>query len=505
MRRAGQGMPPLRAGLIALALLALATYFVFTKAVPFRHHYEIRAVVENANLLAPRSPVRIAGFDVGTVVGVGRYRHTSLAVVTMRIDGRGRPVHTDATLKIRPRLFLEGNFYVDLRPGTPGAPELPDGGLIPVTQTARPVQLDEVLGALDSGTRGSLQQAIAGFGAALDAPPTAAQDAIADPSARGLTGGQALNLSLGTAPAALRGSAIVTEALLGVAPHDLSRSVAGFARASAALAQNEQELQDFVSDFDATTATLAAHAPDLERSVALLGPTARDARAGFAALGAALPATRRFARDLAPGVRGLPATIAAADPWLAQARPLLGRAELGGLLAQLAPAGDDLARLAHATRAFLPRIDAFDRCVTKVILPTGNVRVDDGPLSAGVESYKEFWYAMVGQAGEGAGFDGNGSFLRLAAAGGPTTIETGRTNYTGDPLFGTVALPPLGTRPAFPNRVPPLSRRVPCANSRVPDVNGPASRGPADGAQPDAAPPAPPEDPSTRVQSGGGG
>ena len=42
----------------------------------------------------------------------------------MSINPNGLPIHADATAKIRPRIFLEGNFYVDLHPGTPSAPVL---------------------------------------------------------------------------------------------------------------------------------------------------------------------------------------------------------------------------------------------------------------------------------------------------------------------------------------------------------------------------------------------
>jgi phospholipid/cholesterol/gamma-HCH transport system substrate-binding protein len=128
-----------------------------------------------------------------------------------------------------------------------------------------------------------------------------------------------------------------------------------------------------------------------------------------------------------------------------------------------------------------------------VLIPTGNLAVEDGAHSAGVESYKEFWYAMVGQAGEGQSFDGNGPFLRLAAPGGVHAIETGKTNYTGVSVFGNFANPPLETRPAFPGDVPPITRERPCHRNPVPDVNGPASRGPADGSAANAAPsPVPP-------------
>jgi phospholipid/cholesterol/gamma-HCH transport system substrate-binding protein len=490
MRRVHPGISALRAGLIAIALISVTTYFVFTKSVPLRHHYEIRAVVQNTNLLKPRSPVRIAGVNVGQIASVGRYKHTDLGLITMRIDAQGRPVHSDATLKIRPRLFLEGNFYVDLKPGTPGAPELRDRGLIPLTHTARAVQLDQVLSALSSDTRHSLQQAVQGFGAALGGAPTAADDAAHDPAVRGLTGGQALNQSLRSSPQALRDSAIVADALRGTRAHDLSRTVAGFARAGSTLADNEADLAALVGHFDQTMSALASQAPALARTVSLLGPTATNAKAGFAALGAAIPATRRFARDLAPSVAQTPATITAADPWLAQAKPLLSRPELGGLLHQLRPATGQLARLGHATRQFLPRIDAFNRCVTNVILPTGNINVDDGPFSAGVENYKEFWTAMTGQAGEVQGFDGNGPYLRLSAAGGGSTLRTGQTNYSHSSLFANPSLPPLRTRPAYPNKLVPLRRDIPCATQPVPDVNGPASSGPADGSDPNA--PAPP-------------
>ena len=60
------------------------------------------------------SPVRIAGVNVGKVKKIERYEDTDMAVVEMEIKEKGLPIHKDATLKIRPRIFLEGNFFVDL-------------------------------------------------------------------------------------------------------------------------------------------------------------------------------------------------------------------------------------------------------------------------------------------------------------------------------------------------------------------------------------------------------
>jgi phospholipid/cholesterol/gamma-HCH transport system substrate-binding protein len=498
-RNHNYGMPPLRYGLLTLLLAAVVVYFGFTKAIPFRHHFEVQAVVKSSNLLRPRSPVRIAGVDVGQVVKIGRYKKTDYAVITLRINDNGQPIHRDATVKIRPRLFLEGNFYVDLKPGTPGTGKLDDRGLIPIAQTATPVQLDQVLTALQSDTRGSLQEAVKGFGAALNDKPTAAEDADQNPAVRGMSGAQALNETLKTSPQSLRRTAQVAGALLGPKPHDLSKTIHGLARAMSALADRQDDLGDLIVNFDETMGTTAAHAADLRASVQELGPTARHASEAFTELDASLPATRQFARNLTASLPELPATIAAAGPWLAQSQKLLSQPELGGLLDQLAPATANLAKLGHETHVWLPHIDAFNRCITNVILPTGNLKVDDGPLSANTENYKEFWHAMVGLAGEGQGFDGNGSYLRLQASGSDKTIQTGQSNFSQYAFIGRPTLPPLRTRPAYGNKLPPMDRSVPCASSPVPNVSNASSTGPADGSNSNAAPPN-----SEDVDGGGG-
>jgi ABC-type transporter Mla subunit MlaD len=490
------GMSPLRAGLLTLALLLIGCFFAFTKKVPFRHHFTLTAVVKNSNLVAPGSPVRIAGVTVGKVSQVGRYRDTDLSQITFQVDKGGLPIHRDATLKIRPRLFLEGNFYVDVQPGTPSAPALGDGDLIPVTQTSQPVQIDQILTALQTNTRADLQEAIKGLGGGFGSKPSAADDAQQDPMVRGLTGGEALNKGLTTAPQALTGVAKVTTGLLGTERHDLRRTIDGLGRAAAGLAEHEDDLTALVTHLNSTMSTVAARAAEVSAAVDQLGPTAQAADGAFAHLRTAAAPTATFARDLASSVPELPATIKASRPWLAQAGQLLSQEELGGLLDDLQPGTQDLARLGKATKDWLPKITNFNKCITKVILPTGNVKVDDGELSADVENYKEFWYAMVGQNGEGQTFDGNGTMLRLSAAGGAVPLRSGQTNISGDTkgqhesYFANATLPPLRTRPAFSGKLPPINRDTPCYLQPVPDVNGAGATGPADGARPNATAPA---------------
>src|SRR3989440_11899956 len=125
------------AGAIGLVLTVLIVYFGFTKAVPFQPHFTISATFRTANNLMPKSPVRIAGVNVGKVVSVQHLRPGEPgALVKMQIDSKGLPIHRDASFAIRPRIFLEGNFFVDVHPGTPSAPAVHDGATLNAPHTS---------------------------------------------------------------------------------------------------------------------------------------------------------------------------------------------------------------------------------------------------------------------------------------------------------------------------------------------------------------------------------
>ena len=90
---------------------------------PVCEPFELKAVVADAGNLQARSPVRIAGVEVGEVTKVEPIRESSSgARVTMELTDEALPLREDAELKIRPRIFLEGNYFVDLEPGSPSHP-----------------------------------------------------------------------------------------------------------------------------------------------------------------------------------------------------------------------------------------------------------------------------------------------------------------------------------------------------------------------------------------------
>jgi ABC-type transporter Mla subunit MlaD len=405
----------------------------------------------------------------------------------MEIDKKGLPIHKDATVKIRPRIFLEGNFFVDLQPGTPGAPTLGDGDTLPIAQASTPVQLDQVLTALQQDTRKQLQSLLDNYGKALTAKPTPAQNAAQDPSVRGLTAAQALNKSYRYGGPAFKNTAIVNDAFLGSQQHDLSGLIDGLSKTTAGLDRNEGALKDLITNFNTTMASFASQDTNLRQTIHLLAPTLDNAGKALTSLNNSFPNTRAFAREILPGVRETPATIDASFPWITQTRALLGKTELRGLAQELSPATRDLARLTDATLKLLPQADLVAKCATNVLLPTGDIKIADGPMTSGAENYKEFWYAMVGLAGEGQNFDGNGMYVRFQPGGGDQTVSTGKLGpLTGDTLYGNAVAKPLGTRPAFTGRRTPYKPNVPCYTNKIPDLNG-AATGPPDGGGSSAA------------------
>jgi phospholipid/cholesterol/gamma-HCH transport system substrate-binding protein len=432
-------------------------------------------VFTSSNGLRPDSPVRIAGVEVGKVASIEPAEEGSdHTVVTMSIEDGGRPIRQDATAKIRPRIFLEGNFFVDLTPGSPGADELDDGDTIAVTQTSTPVQLDQVLTALQSDTRQDLRDVLEGLGTALSSKPTKADDRDADPSARGETAAESWNDAYDDAGPAAKAQAQVNEAFLGEEPEqDLSRLIEGLGKTSAGLVRNETQLKSLITNFNVTMAALASEDTNLSASIRELAPTLENADAAFASLNEAFPPTRAFAREILPGVRETPATIAAAFPWIRQATPLMGEDELGGVAAQLAPASRDLAQVTNSAIELLPQTNLVSRCATDVLLPTGDVVIED-EFTTGVENYKEFFYTLVALSGEGQNFDGNGMYVRFQTGGGSQTVSLGSATSSTGQLFGNNVAVPLGNRPFIPSKRPPYRPKATCYKQPRPNLNGPA-------------------------------
>ena len=467
-----------RIGAIAFVVIAILVYLAFTKSLPFAgSQYQITATFESAATLRANSPVRIAGVNVGKVTGLGRDGDT--AKVTFSVSDEGRPIREDATVKIRPRLFLEGNFFLDLRPGSPSADELPDGGSIPITNTAVAVQFDEVLTALQQPQRRSLKDLLDGLGTGLNRRPSAAEDVDQDPDVRGESAAKAINDSFQYGERALKGTAQVTQALQGTEPHDLSRLIAGSRRVFRGLARSQTQLRDLVTNLNVTAGAFAAESAKLSETVAELAPTLEQARPALVELNRVFPPLREFARALEPGVAELPATIDVATPWLAQAKPLLADSELGDIARFLQIATPNLAVSTRDAGGLGTQLGRTGRCLSDLLVPALSVVIDrpDDPFGTGVENYKELFYGFAQQSGESQSFDGNGQYVRVQTGGGSVraSAPNPRGGFQNDELFTNTIEAPIGTQPPIASSAPPIREDIQCHTNDLPDVNGPAA------------------------------
>jgi len=463
--------------IVFILIFTIGPYLAFTKHVPFTSYgYELKATFANSANIAVNSPVRIAGVEVGKVISSSRDGNAT--TVTFTVEEAGRPIHDDAFAMVRPRIFLEGNFFVEVDPGSPSAPDLDSGATIPISRTSTGVQIVEVLSALQSPVRADLNRLLEGYGTALTHEPTAAEDATQLPEVKGITGAEALNGALKYGGDAGRYSAQVTDAFLGTQQRDLSRLIAGAGRTFGAFASREADLEGFIDNFNVFTGALAAQSTNLSTTIQLLAPTLRTARASFVSLNRTLPPLRTYAIELTPAVAQLPSLISASKPWLAQTRPLLSGKEGGGVAKLLAESTPGLAGAAQAGKEVaLPQLNQLSLCTTEVLVPTANQTVADR-FSTGGPNYREFLYGLVNFAGQSQNFDGNGPYFRLQAGGGPQLASTpnptrgGEQQRTDEVSFAHTISPPLGTQPQLGGK-PPLKPDVRCYTNPVPDVNGP--------------------------------
>ncbi|MGH2954434.1 MAG: MlaD family protein [Solirubrobacterales bacterium] len=472
-------LPTWAIGLILVVILSIASLYAFTKQVPWGDAYEVRAVFGSAQNVRSDSPVRIAGVNVGEVTGV---EHLSAdepelesaagdapssvggedapgeqaAVVTMELDEEARPIHEDATMKMRPRLFLEGNYFVDLEPGSPNAEEVEDGHTFPINQTSYSVQLDQVLTTLQSDVRTQLQVLLDQLGNAF----------IKHGGAEGFR-----ELYRTSAPA-FKFTSQVNEAVLGTEPGDLGGVIKGLGRVVRGLGRNEAALQGLVSNFATFTGSFAAEDVALGRAIEELPDVLEAADPAFANLNASLPALRAFAREALPGVRSTAPTLEAATPFIAQVRGLVSKRELRGLVADLRPTIPRLAKLAKRNVAFMKQARALASCFNEVIIPWSNDSVE--PVDpAGVyphdpvgRVFEETGYVLTGLTGIGRNGDANGQWARVLGQSGNNIVEFPDS-------FGLTPFPLLGAMPAKDSSAKTkFTSANPCEQQEPPSLQG---------------------------------
>ena len=501
-KRESRGVPSWVIGLGMVIVLTMAAYMAFAKELPWSHKYTVKAVFSSAQSLRTSSPVRIAGVNVGKVVKVEPLAGAEAeeasaqasgapaaatsgsgptgqqaAVVTMELEEDALPLREDSTFKLRPRLFLEGNYFVDLRPGSPNAPEIDDGHTFPVNQTAYSVQLDTVLTTLQGDVRADLQSFLDQFGNALT-------------KHGGAEGFQELYRS---SPDAFRYTSLVNEAFLGTEPGDLQGVIQGLDRVVNGLGRNEVALQNLITNLATFSGSFAAEDEALGEAIEVLPDTLASADPAYAALNSSFPQMRAFAREALPGVRSTPATLDASIPFVEQVRLLVSERELRGLTADLRPTIPELAKLADRSVDFFDSTRALSSCFNEVVIPWSQDTVE--PVDPAIvyphdpvgRVFEETAYGLAGIASESRSGDANGQYIRVAAGGGTNTviIPNGVPSQTGPGLEDAVGLTPfpiLGAMPRIEDSAKtPFKPNSPCERQDPPNLQGGVGNGPQQG------------------------
>ena len=433
-------LPSWLVGLAVAAVIALGSVLAYTKELPWGGGKQVSAVFASAQNVRPSNPVRVAGIQIGEVTEVDLLDDgdpNAGVVVTMELNDDAPELHDDALFKMRPRLFLEGNYFVDVHTGSPSAPPVDDGHTFPVNQTAYSPQIDQLFTTLQGDVRANLQILLDQFGNALM-------------RYGGADGFRELHR---VSPRAYRYTAEVNEAFLGAEPGDLAGTIDGLGRTLRGLAADERALQDFVTNLATTTGSFAAEDEALARSIELLPGFMAAGEPAFTALNRGLPSLRAFAREILPGVRNSPETLRVATPFLAQMRQLMSEPELRGLARDLRPTLPALGRLNRANLGFLEQQRYLSSCFNEVLIPWSNDTVDPPETYTHQpegRAFEESSYGLTGTAAESRSGDANGQHLRVMGGSGAYLVRVPETpgGFTDDAV-GFVPSPILGAMPAL--------------------------------------------------------
>jgi ABC-type transporter Mla subunit MlaD len=397
---------PVRNGAILLIVGLLVVLGAVTHKLPLidsQSGYTIRADFAFVNNVNNRTPVRVDGANVGIVTSIGAGpdpRRSS--ELKMLITYPGLVVHSDAGASIRWRTVLGGPMYVDLDPGSAGAPKLGDG-VIPVSRTSSQVEIDDVLRIYNGNTAQAQRDTLKGLAQGFSAP-----------AATGTT---------------IESLSDLRQVGQGLAPYegtdagDLSRLVATTATTAKALSANVNALQTLVTGARQTLGATDAQAVPLGQAIELSPGTLDSTEVTMNRLRTTLNHLDPLVTHLLLGASLIASASDAAQPALDQANSLLREAR--PLLRNARPT---FANLRAASTAGVPILNGleptFDRLNTDILPWLG--RRDSDTRLLNYEAIGPTFSVLDEAAG---GYDSEGYRLYLSTlAASNSVIDEGILN-----------------------------------------------------------------------------
>jgi virulence factor Mce-like protein len=473
-----RGMRPLTAAAITLIPIIAITYYAFAQQIPLvSNPFELHALVTNSVAVRVDSPVRIAGVDVGKVEGVSTGPGNT-SEVNFNVDGTGLPIHSDATIKIRDRLFLEGGYYLELDPGSPSAPDLSSGDTIPASRTSYPVQFYNLLSTFDGFTRNSLDQLLNTLNDSLS--PTDSQgNVVAHP------GAVALKATIPQLTPTLKDTSFISRSLRGTQAGDVEKLLSSASDVTTTLQNNSLQLTGLVNGLSGTAGALAASDGALAQSVSGLDQVLQASPSALTAIDQSLPAVTKLGTTIDPSLKLAPPLIRGLTTAVIDLGAVVAPTERSHLLTSLRTAFVKFPNLLGQLGGVFPTTKAVTDCLSGNVLPILGGTVQDGALTVNQPVWQQFVHALTGVAGAAQNFDGNGHWVRLGpVALGAQTVQSilgnvpGVGQLIGLGLGATATLQGFSPAPVNAGTGLPASAFQPgvaCSTQKPPTLTSPGS------------------------------
>ena len=354
--------------------LLLLLWLSFGGTIPLSPQgYQVRIAFPYADELGTQADVRIAGVSVGKVIGKSLDPSGNRTIATIQMDNQFAPIHRDARAILREKTIL-GETYVELTPGTPGSPDLPDGGTLAPANVQPAVQLAQILNTFDPKTRHAFQvwqQQLAqifrgndqNLNSTLGNLPAFAVNAndllqVLDIErtavVRLVRNGGSTFAALSRNQAALRSLITSSEATFATTAHN-----------NQALAATFHVFPTFLNETKATMARLKSFSLNTDPLVRQLEPVALDLGPTLQSLRVLSPDLRRLFVNLGPLVTASETGLPAIRDVLRGTTPLL--ASVGPFLEQLNPILDWLSVHQQLTSDFISLAATASAATTKLI------------------------------------------------------------------------------------------------------------------------------------------
>src|SRR5918997_3077349 len=312
--------------------ILLFLWLSFGGQVPLKSQgYRIYADFPEASTLAVESDVRIAGVNVGRVKKLALSPGGRTTKVTLQLQSAYAPIPEDSRAILRQKTLL-GETYVELTPGSPSAPDLPELGTLTHNNVEPTVQIDEILRIFDPQTKRAFRQWVKGTSQAIEGGTGEdLNDALgnlpgfAEDGAEIMTVLDEQNQALGQL---VKNTGVVFGALnerdgqLRELIQNSNRTFSATANAKEQLAETFEIFPTFLDEARVTNARLERFSRNTDPLMRDLKPVARDLGPTVRDLGRLAPDLKQLFVDLRPVIRESDKTLPQGARFLRGAEPV---------------------------------------------------------------------------------------------------------------------------------------------------------------------------------------